>query len=87
MRDRPDPLQVQALARIERKLDLIMQHLEIRDPASYSDYAQPEGDQFADVRAYLRAGKKIQAIKVYRELTGVGLKEAKDAVERMEAGR
>lgn len=32
---------------------------------------------------WLEQGKKIQAIKVYRELTGVGLKEAKDAVERM----
>lgn len=35
----------------------------------------------------LRAGKKIEAIKRYRELTGVGLKEAKDAVEALEAGR
>ena len=35
----------------------------------------------------LRAGRKIEAIKRYRELTGLGLKEAKDAVEAMEAGR
>lgn len=35
----------------------------------------------------LRAGKKINAIKVYREQHGVGLKEAKDAVERMMAGQ
>lgn len=34
----------------------------------------------------LRAGKKIEAIKRYREQTGVGLKEAKDAVEAMESG-
>ncbi|MFD1273494.1 ribosomal protein L7/L12 [Streptomyces kaempferi] len=34
--------------------------------------------------ALVRDGKKIQAIKEYREFTGVGLKEAKDAVERME---
>jgi large subunit ribosomal protein L7/L12 len=26
-------------------------------------------------------GKKIEAIKIYREATGVGLKEAKDAVD------
>lgn len=31
----------------------------------------------------LQAGKTIQAIKLYRELTGVGLAEAKDAVERL----
>jgi ribosomal protein L7/L12 len=31
----------------------------------------------------LQAGKEIQAIKLYRELTGVGLAEAKDAVDGM----
>jgi ribosomal protein L7/L12 len=33
----------------------------------------------------LRQGQKIEAIKLYREQTGVGLKEAKDAVEAIEA--
>jgi ribosomal protein L7/L12 len=32
----------------------------------------------------LQSGKKINAIKLYRELTGVGLAEAKNAVERIE---
>ena len=36
------------------------------------------------VRAALRRGNKIEAIKLYREATGSGLKEAKDAVEAME---
>jgi ribosomal protein L7/L12 len=36
----------------------------------------------AQVQQYAREGKKIQAIKEYREQTGAGLKEAKDAVER-----
>ncbi|HEX3778685.1 MAG TPA: ribosomal protein L7/L12 [Pseudonocardiaceae bacterium] len=40
-----------------------------------------------EVVAHLHQGRKIQAIKVYRELTGVGLKEAKDAVERMAGQR
>jgi Ribosomal protein L7/L12 C-terminal domain len=30
---------------------------------------------------YMATGRKIEAIKEYRTLTGVGLKEAKDAVE------
>jgi ribosomal protein L7/L12 len=38
------------------------------------------------VRADLAAGKKLQAIKTYREATGVGLKEAKEAVEALESG-
>ena len=37
------------------------------------------------LRELLRSGQKIQAIKLYRERTGVGLKEAKDAVERLQA--
>ena len=32
----------------------------------------------------LRGGNKIEAIKIYRELTGVGLAEAKQAIERAE---
>jgi ribosomal protein L7/L12 len=42
--------------------------------------AAPNLDQ---VRALKRQGKLIQAIKMYRELTGAGLKEAKDAVESL----
>jgi len=29
------------------------------------------------------AGKKIQAIQLYRELTGAGLKEAKDVIDNL----
>jgi ribosomal protein L7/L12 len=32
----------------------------------------------------VRAGNKIEAIKLYREHTGLGLKESKDAVEALE---
>ncbi len=42
--------------------------------------AEPEKDSF-DVVLEGDGGKKIQVIKVVRELTGLGLKEAKDAVE------
>ncbi|WP_194895051.1 ribosomal protein L7/L12 [Catenulispora pinisilvae] len=34
--------------------------------------------------ALIQAGKTIQAIKVYRQATGVGLKDAKMAVEALE---
>ncbi|MFZ3565999.1 ribosomal protein L7/L12 [Streptomyces sp. BH097] len=65
-------------ARVERKLDLIIDHLEIG-----TDTLVPGLD---GVRALVRDGKKIEAIKAYREATGVGLKEAKDEVERIESG-
>src|SRR5215204_3346038 len=42
--------------------------------------AEPEKDSF-DVVLEGDGGKKIQVIKVVRELTGLGLKEAKDTVE------
>ncbi len=45
----------------------------------------PEQD-LAPIAAALYQGQKIEAIKRYRELRGVGLKEAKDAVEVLEAG-
>lgn len=41
--------------------------------------------QLADVKRLLREGKKIEAIKIYRQATMLGLKEAKDAVEAMQA--
>ncbi|WP_405880889.1 ribosomal protein L7/L12 [Streptomyces sp. NBC_01136] len=61
------------IARVEQKLDLIIDHLGLAQ-------TDPELEQVA---ALARDGKKIQAIKAYREVTGVGLKEAKDAVDRM----
>lgn len=39
-----------------------------------------------DVLSYARAGRTIEAIKVLRERTGVGLKEAKERIEA-EVGR
>ena len=37
-----------------------------------------------DIQQLLQEGQKIQAIKLYRSLHNVGLKDAKNAVERME---
>lgn len=43
---------------------------------------QPQANAVADA---LASGQKIQAIKLYREYSGKGLAEAKDAVEAMES--
>jgi ribosomal protein L7/L12 len=40
-----------------------------------------------EIVALLEQGRKIQAIKLYREHTGTGLKEAKQAVEAVAAER
>ena len=42
------------------------------------------GDLLSPIRAEMQRGNKIQAIKLYRELMNVGLKEAKDAVEYLD---
>jgi len=49
-------------------------------PAAAAAEAPEEQDEF-DVVLESDGGKKIQVIKVVRELTGLGLKEAKDVVE------
>ena len=51
------------------------------DPGSAADPITPE------IAAAIRAGRKIEAIKLYREAHGVGLKEAKDAVDAADAAR
>ncbi|MGW0564184.1 hypothetical protein ACWDZ4_27165 [Streptomyces sp. NPDC003016] len=63
------------VARLEQKLDLVMEQLGIHVP-------DPATDQVA---ALVREGKKIQAIKLYRETTGSDLLTAKNAVDRMES--
>ncbi len=48
--------------------------------AAAAEAAEPEKDEF-DVILESDGGKKIQVIKVVRELAKLGLKEAKDLVE------
>lgn len=68
--DTGKPVWVKAL---DRKLDLILEHLGV-DPKSGVD------SRIIDL---MKSGQKIAAIKLYRETTGVGLKEAKDYVESL----
>ncbi len=50
-------------------------------PAAAGAAAAEEKDEFNVVLASVDAAKKIAVIKVVREITGLGLKEAKDLVE------
>lgn len=65
----------QRLERIERRLDRISEHLGL-DAEVPPDVKR--------IRELIRAGHKIDAIKAYREQHGVGLKEAKDAIDAVE---
>lgn len=68
-----DPATQVRLREIERKLDLIMTSLGIAD----------EADDLEPMRTLVREGRKIEAIKLYRERTGVGLAEAKAVIDRL----
>jgi large subunit ribosomal protein L7/L12 len=53
-------------------------------PQGVASQAAAAGDAWlAEVRQLKESGNVIQAIKAYREHTGLGLKEAKDAVEAL----
>ena len=44
---------------------------------------QPTQEQIEQIGSALAAGRKIEAIKFYRETTGQGLKESKDFIEAL----
>jgi large subunit ribosomal protein L7/L12 len=73
------------LIRLERQVDYLYQRLQIDPSAAFAtDFAGPVADGLpSSFHEALARGKTIQAIKIYREATGVGLKEAKDAVDAM----
>lgn len=73
-----DPRIIERLAAIERKLDAIMASFGITADGS----GAPAGDAGMDqVRSLALKGQKIQAIKLHRELTGLGLAESKAYVD------
>jgi ribosomal protein L7/L12 len=74
---RSDPRSDIRMARLEKRMEEIASHVGL-PPAPV-----PAGME--DVLALIQAGQKIPAIKRYRELTGVGLREAKGAVEDLES--
>ena len=84
----------QRLARIETRLEQLFEHLDLRPREAGAggwwggggegDVPDPAADP--EIQDLLAKGNEIQAIKRYRELTGLGLKEAKEAIERAQAG-
>ena len=77
------PSDAARLRRLEAKVDLILKHLSLE----YKDPATP-GGLSEDVKTLAdEPARKIAAIKLHREQTGLGLKDAKDAVEAYIAGR
>ncbi len=65
---------------LEDKLQFLYRRLNI-------DYADASSDPAfsPQIQEALRRGNKIEAIKIYRELTGVGLAEAKQVIDKIES--
>jgi ribosomal protein L7/L12 len=84
----------QRLALIETRLQQLFEHLDLRPRETAGggwwggggegDAPDPATDP--EIQDLLVKGNEIQAIKRYRELTGLGLAEAKEAIERAKAG-
>ena len=47
---------------------------------------EPDPTDASDLLPLVQSGNKIQAIQQYRQRTGLGLKAAKDAIDRLESG-
>jgi ribosomal protein L7/L12 len=74
------------LALLEQQVRLLSDRLGVPCPTFGSDVGATAPGVFengvpSEVVALARSGNKIAAIKLYRELTGAGLREAKEALD------
>ena len=67
----------QKVRTLEYQLNFILDHLQLIPPR------EPEPRVSPEILDLVRDGRKIEAIKLYREETGVGLKEAKDYIDSL----
>jgi ribosomal protein L7/L12 len=64
-----------------RQLEEQVERLSVQAGMPWSAAMTPDGGVDAQVVALAQSGQKIEAIRRYRELTGIGLAEAKQVVE------
>lgn len=55
-------------------------------PISAAPLTVSQRPEFAEIERLVRAGNKIEAIKLFRQLTGAGLKESKDVIDKLAEG-
>jgi ribosomal protein L7/L12 len=74
----------QRLALVESRLEQLFEHLDIA-PRQAPEPGDP-GTAISDpeIQDLLAKGNKAQAVRRYRELTGAGIAEAQQAIERAE---
>ena len=68
---------------ISARLAAIESHLKVLSDKAEVSYEEPFGELPPDVVELARSGNKMEAAKLYRELTGADGKEAMEAVGRI----
>ncbi|HZU66780.1 MAG TPA: ribosomal protein L7/L12 [Ktedonobacteraceae bacterium] len=72
------------LRRLEQKVDFLLNELGLAQKEAAAAGSLPRVDPaLAEVMVLLQQNKKIEAIKLYREITGASLAEAKHAIDNM----
>jgi ribosomal protein L7/L12 len=64
------------IGRLERKTDFILQALHL-------DYQDEPDSSMPEVSALIKQGKRIEAIKAYRQRTGASAEEAALAIDKL----
>lgn len=77
---------MEAVNALERGEPVELVHRDAAAEISTSDDTYDSSQVVEEIRALSANGQKIQAIKLYRETFGTGLKESKEAVEALESG-
>ena len=68
----------QRVSKLERQVAYLLDHLRLQ-------YAEdPHQGVSPEILDLLRQGRKIQAIKLFREETGTGLREAKEFIDSLD---
>jgi large subunit ribosomal protein L7/L12 len=84
------PSDAERVDRLERQVQYLLRYLGVDPKIAAADYAVSDGGTppaaaSPEIVALVRDGKLMQAIRVYRMMTGAGLKESKDAIDGLRA--
>ena len=82
------PNEAERIDRLERQVRYLLRYVGVDPEIAASDdpsfaAAPLQAAASPEIVALIRAGKPIQAIKVYRQMTGAGLKESKDVIDAL----
>jgi len=84
------PSDAERIERLERQVQYLLRYVGVDPDVAAADSAAFRAGPLPpaaspEIVALVRSGKPIQAIKAYRQMTGAGLKEAKDAIDGLRA--